>query len=292
MPNSKYSAFVTVAELGNITRAAERLGYTQSGVSHLISALETELGLPLLIRSKTGTVLTTEGIAILPYIQKVLEAEQNLSHMSFDLRGLNVGELRIGTFSSVAIHCLPGLLARFKAMYPGVEISVYNGDYARIEELLLKNMIDCGFVTLPSRKEFILQKLMTDRLLAVIPVGNPLARLAEIRPQVLEKETFIVPAEGSNYDIGKIFAQTGGLPINQLAINDDYAAVEMVRQGLGITILPELMVKNLPMEGLRAIPLQGYDREIGMAVHGSRYLSPVMRAFLACAEKYFSFEKQ
>lgn len=287
MPSSKYLAFAAVAELGNITRAAEQLGYTQSGVSHLISALEAEIGLPLLIRSKSGTVLTTDGEAILPYIQKVLEAEQDLAHMALDLRGLNVGELRIGTFSSVAIHWLPGLLARFKADYPGVEISVFNGDYAQVEDRLLRNVIDCGFVTLPSRKEFAVRRLMNDRLLAVVPACSPLGRQEVLQPQALEPETFIVPAEGSNYDIGKIFAQAGVVPKDQLAINDDYAAVEMVRQGLGVTILPELMVKNLPMEGLCAVPLQGFDRAIGLAVHRSRYLSPVVRAFLSCVETHF-----
>ena len=288
MINSKYQAFLTVAEVGNITRAAECLGYTQSGVSHLITALETEVGLPLLIRSKTGTALTPEGEAILPYIRKVLEAEQNLTHMAFDLRGVNVGELRIGTFSSVAINWLPGLLARFKELYPGVEISIFNGDYAQVEDRLMRSEIDCGFVTMSSRKEFEFQKIMNDRLLAIVPASSQLGSKLELQPTALAEETFIVPAEGSNYDIGKVFAQSGTFPKNQLAINDDYAAVEMVRRGLGVTILPELMVANLPMDGLCAIPLLGFDREIGLAVLRSRYLSPAVREFVSCVKDYFS----
>ena len=133
MANSKYRAFAKVAELGSITRAAGQLGYTQSGVSHLVATLEEDLGVGLLVRSKSGTILTEEGKALLPYINRILEAEQDLKNKVLDIRGLSTGNLRIGTFSSVAIHWLPGLLSGFKARYPGVEISVVNGDYAQVE---------------------------------------------------------------------------------------------------------------------------------------------------------------
>ena len=120
MSTSKYRAFVVTAELRNITRAADKLGYTQSGVSHLIGSLEAELGVPLLIRSKSGTVLTPEGTALLPYAQRFLELEEDIRNKASDLRGLTVGTLRIGTFSSVAIHLLPRILSRFQERYPGV----------------------------------------------------------------------------------------------------------------------------------------------------------------------------
>lgn len=288
MSISKYRAFLAAAELRNITKAADRLGYTQSGVSHLISALEAELGVTLLIRSKSGAVLTAEGEALLPYIRRVLEAEQDVRNMAIDLRGLTLGNLRIGTFSSVAIHWLPKILSQFKALYSGVSISVLNGDYACVEHALLNNTIDCGFVTLPSREEFTAFSFMRDRLLAVVDCENPLSRFPNLSPRDLVEQTFIVPAEGSNYHIGKLFADAGVAPRNQLSIHDDYAAVAMVRQRLGVTILPELMVQNLPMEGLRAIPLRGFEREIGIAVHRSRVLSPAIRAFLDCVRTALS----
>lgn len=284
MSMSKYHAFVVTAELHNITRAAGKLGYTQSGVSHLIGALEADLGVPLLIRSKSGTVLTPEGAALLPYAQRLLKLEEDIRNKAIDLQGLTVGNLRIGTFSSVAIHLLSRILSRFQDRYPGVEVSVLNGDYAAIENALLDNAIDGGFVTLPSREEFTVFPLVRDRLLAVVDAANPLGQAVDLEPQDLREQTFIVPAEGSNYNIGKLFAQAGISPKAWLNINDDYAAVVMVRQRLGVTILPELMVRNLPMEGLRAIPLRGSERVIGFATHRSRYLSPAVRAFLECTK--------
>lgn len=280
MSINKYGAFAAVAELRNITKAAEHLGYTQSGVSHLVSALEADLGIPLLLRSKAGTVLTPEGAELLPYIRRVLEAEQDVRSRVDDLRGVTAGKLRIGTFSSVAIHWLPKILAAFSAQYPGVEVSVINGTYSVVEEALLDNTIDCGFVTLPSKSEFTVTSLVRDRLLVVAAQGHGFGSRSSLTPQELVEQTFIVPAEGSNYDIGKLFAQAGVVPRTSLNINDDYAAVAMVQQGLGITILPELMVQNLPMKGLVSIPLRDTEREIGIAVQRTRCLSPAIRAFL------------
>lgn len=288
MINSKYQVFLTVAELGNMTHAAEKLGYTQSGVSQLIGALEKELGVELLTRSKTGTMLTAEGYTILPYIRKAVEAEQNLMNVSMELKGLQTGILRIGTFSSAAIHWLPELLAIFKERYPGVEVQINNGDYAMVEKWLMENVIDCGFVTLPSRKEFRIQSLRHDRMMAIVSEEwaehREKEEFVELLPQELKAETFIMPAEGRNYDIGKILADLEEGPLNTIEINDDYAAVEMVRRNLGFTILPELMAQNMPEAGIRAIPIKGYDRTIGIAVHRSRYLSPAVNAFLACVK--------
>ena len=285
MSTSKYRAFAAAAELRNITRAAELLGYTQSGVSHLINALEAELGVTLLIRAKSGTVLTPEGEALLPYVQRVLAAEQDVISKATDLRGLTTGKLRIATFSSVAIHWLPRILARFRECCPGVELSVTNGNYAEVEEALLQNAVDCGFVALPSREEFSVMPLARDRLLAVLSSTDPLADRTTLTPEDMTEKTFIMPAEGLNYSIGKLFSRAGVTLRARLDINDDYAAVAMVRQGLGVTILPELMVRDLPTGGLRWVPIKDSEREIGIAVHRSRCPSPAIRAFLGCVQE-------
>ena len=279
MSINKYQAFVTTVEQRSITRAASKLGYTQTGISHLISALESDLGVPLLIRSKTGTVLTPEGADLLPYVQRLLSMNEDIRNKALDLRGLTAGSLRIGTFSSVAIHLLPQILSQFRNRYPGVEVSILNGDYAAVESALLGNTVDCGFVTLPSREEFAVTPLIRDRLMAVVDAENPLSQASVLDPADLQDHTFIIPAEGSNYNIGKLFAQMEITPRRWLNINDDYAAVVMVRRKLGVTILPELMVRNLPMQGLRSIPLRGSERQIGFATHRRRFLSPAVRAF-------------
>ena len=216
------------------------------------------------------------------YVQQLLCLEEDVRNKAIDLRGLTAGSLRVGTFSSAAIHLLPQILSRFQERYPGVEVSVLNGDYAAVETALVNNTIDAGFVTLPSRDEFTIFPLFSDRLLAVVDAENPLGKATVLELQDLKDQTFIVPAEGSNYDIGKLFAQADVYPQKWLNINDDYAAIVMVRRKLGVTILPELLVRELPMRGLRAIPLYGSERQIGLAAHHSRFLSPAVRAFIEC----------
>ncbi len=282
MSISKYRALAAVAELKNITKAANRLGYTQSGVSHLIGALEDDLGVTLLLRSKSGTTLTEEGTAMLPYIQQVLKAEDALRSKALELRDATVGKLRVGTFSSVAIQWLPKLLSRFTALHPGVDVSVSNGTYSVVEDALEEGTVDCAFVPLPTRPDFTATRLFHDRLLAVVDSGSPLAEHQSLTAQDFVPETLIVPAEGSNYDIGKLFAAAGVHPAGRLDINDDYAAVAMARQRLGFTILPELMLRGFPLDGINCVPIRDSERAIGVAVRRDRRLTPAVRAFLSC----------
>lgn len=277
---SKYRAFAVAAELKSLTRAAEKLQYTQSGVSQLIRSLEDEVGFPLLIRGRLGAMLTPEGKLLLPFVQRMLSAAQDVQNMAGDLRGVTAGTLMIGTFSSVAINWLPKLLHGFTENHPGVNIGVMNGTYSVVEDALKEGRIDCGFVTLPSREDFLVWPLARDRLMAVVNEKSALAALKEATITELADQPFIMPAEGYDYDIGKLFASASTMPNISFDIRDDFAAIAMVRQGLGITILPELMVTGLPPDGVRLIPVRVTGREIGIAVSHMRYCAPVVKAFV------------
>ena len=276
----KYKAFAAAAELKSLTRAAQRLQYTQSGISQLLRSLEDEIGFPLLVRGRLGAAPTPEGKQLLPYVQRMLAAAQDVQNMAADLRGAAAGTLQIGTFSSVAVNWLPKLLRGFAQEHPGVAIGVMNGTYSVVEDALSEGQIDCGFVTLPSREEFTVFPLARDRLMAVVGEESPLAALKEATAAQLADQPFIMPAEGYDYDIGKLFAAAGTAPNISFDIRDDFAAIAMVRQGLGITILPELMVKGLPLGGVRLIPIQGTGRKIGIAVSHMRYRAPAVKAFV------------
>lgn len=280
MANSKYQAFVEAAELRSLTRAAEKLSYTQSGVSYLIGSLEDELGLPLLLRQKSGASLTPEGEQLMPYIKAVLDAIANVDQAAADLRGVSAGKLRIGTFSSVAIHWFPELLRDFKDAYPNVSCEVFNGNYSFIEQELLNFHIDCGFITLPARSEFNAVPLTHDRLMAVVNRKNRLSRRACVTPEDLAEQPFIVPAEGTHYNIGKLFSRFSVSPQIRFDMGDDYAAIAMVQQEMGVTILPEMMLRSLPMKNIKAVPIRDTEREIGIAVNASRRVSPAVKAFL------------
>jgi DNA-binding transcriptional LysR family regulator len=124
MSVSKYEAFARVVELGSLTRAAEELGCTQSAVSHTISALEEELGFPVLTRSRAGVKLTADGERVLPAVRGVLNSQEQLSQIASSIRGLDCGTVRIGTFTSVAVHWLPSIIKEFQRDYPSVDIKL------------------------------------------------------------------------------------------------------------------------------------------------------------------------
>ena len=146
---ARWNTFLCVSEEGSLTRAAEKLGYTQSGVSHLLSALEEELGLQLFIRRRSGTQLTAEGRQLLPYAKKLIDAAEDAERLAANLRGLEWGAVRIGSFSSVTINWLPDILQLFGEKYPNIEVEVRNGAYSAIEKELLDHRTDCSFLVEP-----------------------------------------------------------------------------------------------------------------------------------------------
>lgn len=278
MSDSRYRAFVTTVDVGSITAAAEKLGYTQSGVSHLIDALENELGITLLRRMRRGVELTPEGTRMLPYIKSLVRAADTVTEAADDIRGVRSGSIRIGTFSSVAIQWLPRILSEYMRRYPGIEVHVTNGTYSTIEEGLHDHSMDCAFVTLPQSEDVHVTLLAEDPLMAVLPVGHRLSGRESVEPTDIEDEDFIIPAEGQHHNIGSVFAQMSHEPVVRFDMSDDFAAIEMVRNGLGITVLPQLLIKDLPMDRLVAIPIHGTMRKIGIATPDD-YASPAVRAF-------------
>ena len=285
MANSKYAAFIAAAEEGNMTAAAHKLGYTQSGVSHLVHTLEQELGVQLLIRSKAGVELSPEGNVLIGHIRRLIAAENAVLDAAEELRGMERGTLRIGTFSSVAIAWLPRVMAGFNALYPGIAITIENGTYSPIEDMLSSGRVDCAFVALPSRAEFETVPLARDRLLAVVHPKSPLAKKRSLTARDVAEETFIVPAEGSKYDVGRFFSRAGIRPKAVLNMGDDYAAAAMAERALGFTILPELMISAMHLGNVCTVPLEHSEREIGLAMNAN-YHSPALAAFGAFMREF------
>lgn len=129
--NSQYSAFITAAKLKSISKTAEHLGYTQSGVSKQLKTLEKEWGINLFIRTQYGVELTNEGRVLLPYIEKVAADEEMLAEQIYDLKSRGGGSLSIGTFNSISFNWLPAILNRFNELCPDTDVTMVHGNYAQ-----------------------------------------------------------------------------------------------------------------------------------------------------------------
>jgi DNA-binding transcriptional LysR family regulator len=201
----KYLAFVRTVEYGSFTKAAEKLSYSQSGISRMISDLEKEWNVSLLERGRTGVSLTSDGLKLLPFAQSVCNEYQKLQTQVNELNGLQSGLIRIGTFSSVATHWLPNIIKEFQKDYPNIDYELLLGDYTEIESWILEGRVDCGFLRLPTNPEFDTIFLEQDQLLVVLPENHPLADCKLFPVKALCDFPFMLLEKGAKAEISEIF---------------------------------------------------------------------------------------
>ena len=279
METKKLEVLEKIVELSSLTRAAEEMGLTQSGVSHILAGLEEELGFPLLRRSRVGARLTPEGERLMPFIRDVVRAQERLDQTAADLRGLAAGTVRVATFTSVAVHWLPGMMQEFQRLYPKVEFRLFNGDYHDVDRWLTDGSADVGFVTLPTALKCECMPLREDRLLAVLPKGHPLAAREVCPVKEVAREPFISLLETSDDDSRRALEAARVKPNVRFTTKDDYAIIAMVEQGLGVSIMPELLLQG-HRDGVEARELDPpASRMLALAVPAGDRAGPATRRF-------------
>ena len=242
----KYQAFVQTVEHGSFTRAAEILNYSQSGISRMIADLEEEWGLTLLERSRAGVTLTSEGYRLYPYAKNLCMEYQKLQMEVDDVKGLQTGLIRIGTFSSVATHWLPNIIREFQKDYPGIDYELLLGDYSEIEKWISDGRVDCGFLSEPFSSGLETVSLGEDSFRAILPEDHPLAAEDRVPLEALCTDPFLLLEKEENREISRLFEKRNLKPNVHFITWDDYAILSMVESGLGISILPELILRRIP----------------------------------------------
>lgn len=286
---AKYHALLKTVELGSMTRAADAMGYTQSAISRAIAELEREWDLELLTRSRSGIALSSNGEVLLPYIQGICNAAKELEEQVAEIHGMTRGTLRVGTFTSVSIHWLPGMMKVFLDRYPGIHFELVSSwEFAEIEDLIRRGQVDCGFLGLPAGEGLDVLPLWQDRLLAVLPPDHPLAHASSYPVSRLTQDPYIRISEERDVEISRIYQEEGVRPNVQYNVNDDFAILSMVEQGLGVSIMPELVLRDSNRR-FSAIPLERPRfREIGLAVRSGKAPSPLTSHFLTCVKEVAS----
>lgn len=282
----KYETLMAVVEYGSLTRAAQSLGCTQSAVSHSIESLEQELGFALLKRGRAGVRLTGEGERLIPAVRNLLNSAEQLAQTAASIRGLESGTVRIGSFTSVAVHWLPPVLKEFQKDYPRVAFKLLNGDYHDVEQWLMEGSIDIGFVNVPSTVDCECIPLMEDRLLAILPRHSRFESYPRFPLVECETEPFISLLESSDHDARRALEAAGVKPNVRFYTKDDYAIIAMVEQGLGISIMPELLLKGRH-DDIQMLPLVPEARRtIGIAIAAGDKAGPATRRFADYVVRY------
>lgn len=283
----KYLAFVKTVECGSFTKAAGLLSYSQSGISRMIGDLEREWKVTLLERGRSGVRLTSEGIRLLPYAKRVCAEYEKLQSEVNEINGLKSGLIRIGTFSSVATHWLPNIIREFQKKYPNIDYELLLGDYTEIETWIAEGRVDCGFLRLPVQTELETMFLEQDRLLVVLPEDHPLTAQEKIPVSALCDEPFMLLEKGAKAEVSEIFERSGMSPKVHFTTWDDYAIMSMVESGLGVSILPELILKRTPYRiAARELEIPAY-RNIGLAWRERKSSFSVLERFM----KYLDYRE-
>lgn len=285
MELNKYAVFLEVARQQSLSRAAEVLGYTQSGISHTIKRMEKDMDLALFDRNRNGAFLTSAGKELVPYISQLVQGQENLSQAVFSLHNLHRGSLTIGTYSSISRQWLPHIIHRFKQDYPSVRIDFKEGGNEEIVRWISYGEVDLGFLSscFDDRLEWI--PLKEDPLMAVLPENYPHKK--NVFPlNEFNGKTFIISAPGTDVDIHNTLEEYHIEPDIRYSAKDDFTIVSMVACQLGISILPQLVLKSYEA-AVRTLPLEPFSvRRLGIALPGMNTASPATRKFIEYTLEY------
>lgn len=282
----KYEAYVRAVELGSLSKAAEQLGYTQSGMSHMMQSLEEEVGFPLMVRTSTGILPNSEGELLLPIIRQLLNTNESLEQHIAKIKGADTGRIRIAAYPSVATYWLPEIIRDFQKDYPNVEIQITEMGSGAIEEIMANRQAELCIYAGGEGKDFEWLPLCRDRMLVLVPPNHPLTRHTSVPLEALVDEEFIMPMPDYDGEVRFILDKMPHWPHILFSACSDYAIINMVTQGLGVSILSELLLRHYPNDAV-ALPMEpAQDRMLGMGVPQVKAASPVTRNFMRYVEAF------
>jgi DNA-binding transcriptional LysR family regulator len=287
MKLSQLQAIVAVAEWGSFSGAALHLQLSQSAISHAIATLEDELGVPLFSRGRYGAVVTPAGERIVAQAQQALRHLELMQQEANLQRGLYSGQVRVASFRSVATHILPKVIAQFRDRHPTVSVTIIERpDYLDIERCVREGRAEIGITYLPTRAEFRVWELLRDEYVVLLP---PNAVIKGDRLTWNELATY-PSVQLPCLPCGRMlhqFLKTNALPMQTACdIQEDSTIVGLVKQGLGVAILPRLAAEPIPTGiQIHSLP-ERYERVIGVAVLETALHVPAVFAFLEQLQQF------
>jgi DNA-binding transcriptional LysR family regulator len=283
-----YQIFQTVVEQGSFQRAAEVLNLTPSAISHAISTAEKELGFPLFHRNKNGVTLTSYGENLQPYILTVLNSDAKLQQAIQEFNGLTSGSVKIGTFSSVCNSFIPELVTSFSKIHPNIRIKIYQGTYEDVYNWIKTGVVDLGFLSESSSQELPIQSLYQDELLCVTPKGFRTKHRQYIELSELNGQNFVSQRESTDADIQKLFRKYKLEVHSSCHVVDDLSTIAMVAAGLGVCIMPKLVMQSIPFD-VNVYSLRPAEyRTIGLCSLNPDFMAPAVKSMQQHILAYFS----
>lgn len=252
--------FVTIAETLSFTRAAELVHVSQPALSYQIRHLEEELKVKLFDRRGRTIALTSDGQVFLPLAQGILARANEAVRMVRDHSGVEVGEVTIGVVPSVATYLVPDLLASFRQVFPRVRVDLVEGGDTQLHQLVFAGAADFAIAgNTRSPQTLDLVSLGFEDLLAVTSPSHRAAEQISVEIAQLRNDPFVLPA--SSYlltgEIVDACRRNGFEPSVAYRAGSLETLKNLVRAGLGISILPAITLNGSGREGLAVLRLKG-----------------------------------
>ena len=271
-----YEIFDAVARQGSFNKAAQQLHLTPSAISHAIAVMEAELGFTLFNRGKNGVTMTSYGASLYPSIRAVLNSDEALKQSIARLNGLEKGKVKLGAFNSVCAGMLPGILKGFMAQYPQIEVEVYQGTYDDVKEWLRTGQIELAFLSSTCREEFTLTELFKEPLLCITPGDWPEPPNGVMTPALMDGQNFVVQWDATDAEMRQFLKKYGLSTERRCHVIDDQSNIAMVEAGLGISIMPRLLLRQCTAN-IKIYPIDPEeDRVVGLAVQRPTAMAPAV----------------
>lgn len=289
MDVQKLNVILEALKCGSITKAADKLGYTQSGLTYAINSFEGKLGFPVVIRDSGGIRLSREGQELLPYMERMVECERQLVEKAKTMLSRMGKTLNVGTYPSLSERILPEILAEFNSEEPDVKINLLVGDRDEIINWLLSGTVDFGLGGEITMAGFEWMPLIRDPEVAIFPEDFPTEGMASFPMDDFKRHPFIRPTYwAEENDLASKIEAHGIEPQFIVEAGDNSPVIAMVGQGIGISTVPVLTIPD-NVAGIKFLPMEPpCSRILGVNYRQSSMGDPTARSFLECLKKCMS----
>jgi DNA-binding transcriptional LysR family regulator len=268
-------AFVTVADTGSFSLAADLLYITQPAVSKRVAAMEHSLSTKLFDRIGRRIILTEAGNTILSKCRLILDTIDDTTKVIHNLSGQVTGTLSIGTSHHIGLHHLPPVIREYVRLYPDVEMDIHFLSSEQVCDMVISGDLELGIITLPDhiRENLSIKALWHDQMHFVVNNQHGLSKLSKCKIQQLMEFNAILPERGTfTHSIIEQEFKKNGLELkSKIATNYMETIKMMVSVGLGWSVLPESLIdkdlKSLKIDGFK------FSRELGVIQHKQRTLT-------------------
>lgn len=280
MNTQKIKVLLAAIDYGSLSKAGQVCDYSQSAVTQMVRAVEDEIGFPLLFKSNKGVEPTREAELLIPTMRQMLDLEEKLEHESSQIRGVHRGTIRIGSYVSISISWIPQILEYFREYHPDVEFLIEECGREELIRRLCDGSFNMALMSDPCDPSVKFIPVTEDPLMVVFADKYDLDAYDCVPVEALRGYPFIMTYRHCDMDPYLIFERAGFMPEVRYYSRDDAAVLSMVERGLGLAILPELIIGRFPGDyHARMLDPEEY-RTLGIGIKSMKDAGPLSRAVI------------